>query len=40
MVYTEEDDDIVLLSARIADPKERKIYNGDGKTYPFGWEKA
>jgi uncharacterized DUF497 family protein len=42
VVYTEEgDDDTRLISARIADPKERRIYYGRiGTSYPFGWERT
>ncbi|GHV72945.1 hypothetical protein AGMMS49940_02470 [Spirochaetia bacterium] len=41
VVYTEVgEDDIRLISARVADPKERRIYHGIGKTYPYGWERA
>jgi uncharacterized DUF497 family protein len=40
VVYIEEDtDDVRLISARIADPKERRIY-GNSKTYPYGWERV
>jgi uncharacterized DUF497 family protein len=41
VVYTEEgEDDTRLISARITDPKERRIYHGSGETYPYGWERA
>jgi uncharacterized DUF497 family protein len=41
VVYTEEgEDDIRLISARVADPKERRIYHGIGEAYPYGWERA
>jgi uncharacterized DUF497 family protein len=41
VVYTEEgDDDTRLITARVADPKERRIYHGFSETYPYGWERA
>jgi uncharacterized DUF497 family protein len=41
VVYTEEgEDDTRLISARFADPKERRIYHGFSEAYPYGWERA
>jgi uncharacterized DUF497 family protein len=41
VVYTEDgEDDTRIISARAADPKERRIYYGFGETYPYGWERA
>jgi uncharacterized DUF497 family protein len=40
VVYTEEgDEDIRLITARVASPKERRIY-GFSEAYPHGWERA
>ena len=39
VVYTEEgDDDTRIISARVADPKERRIYYGGNDQY--GWERT
>jgi uncharacterized DUF497 family protein len=41
VVYTEEgEDDTRFISARLATPKERRIYNGGSETYSYGWERA
>jgi len=42
VVYTEEitEGNIRIISARQASPKERRIYNGNSETYPYGWSKA
>jgi uncharacterized DUF497 family protein len=41
VVYTEEgEDDTRFISARLATPKERRIYYGFSETYPRGWERA
>ncbi|GHV77045.1 hypothetical protein AGMMS49942_18660 [Spirochaetia bacterium] len=38
VVYTEVgDDDTRLISARLAEPKERRLYHGIGKTHSQGW---
>ena len=37
VAYTERGDNIRIISARLATPKERRIYDGDSKTYPQGW---
>ena len=38
VVYTERGDVIRIISARIAEPFERRIYYGDGETY--GWQRV
>ena len=38
VVYTEQKENIRIISARIADEKERKVYNGERNTE--GWTKA
>ncbi|GHV93938.1 hypothetical protein AGMMS50293_02580 [Spirochaetia bacterium] len=42
VVYTEEgEDDTRILSARVAEPFERRIYHGGtGTAYPYGWERV
>jgi uncharacterized DUF497 family protein len=41
VVYTEEGEgDTRLISARVATPRERRIYHGFSETYPYGWERA
>jgi uncharacterized DUF497 family protein len=37
VVYTECGEDTLLITARIAEPKERRIYYGDSTKYPKGW---
>jgi uncharacterized DUF497 family protein len=38
VVYTQVGDTATrLISARIAEPKERRIYHGTGKTHSQGW---
>jgi uncharacterized DUF497 family protein len=40
VVYTERGEDGTrLISARLATPKERRIY-GNSETYPYGWKRA
>jgi uncharacterized DUF497 family protein len=40
VVYTEEgEDDTRVISARLATPKERRIY-GNSTAYPYGWERV
>jgi uncharacterized protein len=38
VVYSEQGEDIRIISARIADENERKVYNGERNT--AGWTKA
>ena len=39
VVFTEEEEDVIrIISARIADENERRIYNGERD--PFNWRKA
>jgi len=38
VVYTERRDNIRIISARIAEPFERRIYYGDGETH--GWQRV
>ena len=40
VVYTERVDVTWILSARVAEPFERRIYNGDSSIHPRGWEKV
>jgi uncharacterized DUF497 family protein len=40
VVYTERGDDTLLITARFAEPKERRIYYGDSTKYPKGWERV
>ncbi|GHT63880.1 hypothetical protein FACS1894110_02490 [Spirochaetia bacterium] len=37
VVYTERGDDTLLITARKAEPHERRIYYGDRTKYPKGW---
>jgi len=39
VVYTERGDSTRIISARLAEPFERRIY-GNRKTYPRGWHRA
>jgi uncharacterized DUF497 family protein len=40
VVYTEPgENETRLISARLATPKERRIY-GNSEAYPYGWERA
>ncbi|GHU24265.1 hypothetical protein FACS1894172_10520 [Spirochaetia bacterium] len=36
-VYTERGADTLLITARKAEPHERRIYYGDSTKYPKGW---
>jgi uncharacterized DUF497 family protein len=36
-VFTERGDITHIISARVAEPFERRIYHGDSKTYSRGW---
>jgi uncharacterized DUF497 family protein len=39
VVYTEREDDVIrIISARVAEPFERRIYYGDGETR--GWQRV
>ena len=39
VVFSEKEDDVIrIISARIADENERRIYNGERN--PFNWRKA
>ncbi|WP_010259690.1 BrnT family toxin [Treponema primitia] len=38
VVCTERGDDTLLITARKAEPKERRIYYGDRTKYPKGWK--
>jgi uncharacterized DUF497 family protein len=40
VVYTERADETRLITARIAEPKERRIYYGDHTQYHRGWERT
>jgi uncharacterized DUF497 family protein len=40
VVYTERGEDTQLITARIAEPKERRIYYGDSTKFPKGWERV
>ena len=37
VVYTEREDVTRIISARVAEPFERRIYYGTSETYPYGW---
>jgi uncharacterized DUF497 family protein len=40
VVYTERDEYTWIISARVAEPFERRIYYGYSEIYPRGWERA
>ncbi|GMO34205.1 MAG: BrnT family toxin [Termitinemataceae bacterium] len=40
VVYTENGEKIRMISARLADPKERRIYYGTNNKNTFGWSEA
>ncbi|MBQ0163371.1 MAG: BrnT family toxin [Treponema sp.] len=40
VVYTERNDSYRLISARLADVRERRIYYGDSQETDSGWRKA
>ncbi|MHC6204113.1 hypothetical protein ACYULU_13090 [Breznakiellaceae bacterium SP9] len=40
VVYTERGDDTLLITARVAEPKERRIYYGDDTKYLKGWRRV
>jgi uncharacterized DUF497 family protein len=39
VVYTERGDVTRIISARLADAKERRIYHDTRETLPYGWER-
>jgi uncharacterized DUF497 family protein len=39
VVYTEREDVTWVISARVAEPFERRIYNGDSTVHPRGWKR-
>ena len=40
VVYTEREDITWIISARVAEPFERRIYNGDNTIHPRGWQRV
>ena len=40
VVYAERGDVTRIISARVAEPFERRIYNGDSAIHPRGWERV
>ena len=40
VVYTERGDYIRIISARLAEPFERRIYYGNSEIYPGSWQRA
>ena len=40
VVYTERADVTRIISARVAEPFERRIYNGDSDIHPGGWKRV
>jgi uncharacterized DUF497 family protein len=40
VVYTERADITWIISARFAEPFERRIYYGNSEMYPGGWQRA
>ena len=40
VVYTERGDVTWIISARVAEPFERRIYNGDSPIHPGGWQRV
>jgi len=40
VVYTEREDVTWIISARVAEPFERRIYNGDSKSHSRGWQRV
>jgi uncharacterized protein len=39
VVYTEREDVTWIISARLAEPFERRIYNGDNTNHLRGWQR-
>jgi len=40
VVYTEREDITWIISARLAEPFERRIYNGDSTNHPGSWQRV
>jgi len=40
VVYTEREDVTWIISARVAEPFERRIYNGDSTNHPGDWQRV
>jgi len=40
VVYTEREDVTWIISARVAEPFERRIYNEDSTNHPGGWQRV
>jgi len=40
VVYTERGEVTRIISARQAEPFERRIYHGNSDTYPYGWQRS
>jgi uncharacterized DUF497 family protein len=40
VVYTDREDVTRIISARFAEPFERRIYYGDSEIFPGGWQRA
>jgi uncharacterized DUF497 family protein len=40
VVYTEREEYTWIISARFAEPFERRIYYGNSDIYPGGWQRA
>jgi uncharacterized DUF497 family protein len=40
VVYTERADITWIISARLAEPFERRVYYGNSETYPGAWQRA
>ena len=40
VVYTDREDVTWIISARVAEPFERRIYNGDSTMHPGGWQRV
>ncbi|GHU24246.1 hypothetical protein FACS1894172_10590 [Spirochaetia bacterium] len=39
VVYTERGDDTIIITARLAEPHERRIYNGDDNKHMGTWRR-
>jgi uncharacterized DUF497 family protein len=39
VIYTERENVTWIISARVAEPFERRIYNGDSTIHPSGWRR-
>ena len=40
VIYAERGDKTRIISVRVAEPYERRIYNGDSDIYPRGWHRT